>query len=277
MEILITMRNIITLLIFIWIFHIIEPVNAQTSDSLTARCFEWSIPIKTVWPMSDKAVDASIDYKVGFLGVYKYSLTCDYTDYWKCSPKYLLYQKVNGEFIGIKNEDMFNSQLEQLLKLIDKELMKNYIEKSVEAPDCFKGLDKPKPCQMEELKIDFNNAGIRFKYSFPTYLNDVGEWGTLCGDIGNVEINFPLYDILPYLKNQTTLTPNYCTPSGTKVNVRSEPSVKASVNFQRDKGEFFEILEVGKADVVNGKNGKWYKIDYNGKGGYIFSFYTLCP
>ena len=82
-----------------------------------------------------------------------------------------------------------------------------------------------------------------------------------------------LYDGL-YIYTQNK---NYCTPSGPKVNVRSDQSVKASVNFQLDKGEFFEILEVGKKDKVNGKDGAWYKIDYNGKSGYIFSFYTICP
>lgn len=67
-----------------------------------------------------------------------------------------------------------------------------------------------------------------------------------------------------------------CNPTGDNVNVRTKPDVKSDVSFQLDKNQTFELLSEEKSDVIKGNSGKWYKIKFENKEGYIFSFYTNC-
>lgn len=46
--------------------------------------------------------------------------------------------------------------------------------------------------------------------------------------------------------------------------------------FQVSKGEYFHIIENGKEDVVNGKSGRWKRIAYEKKKGWMFSAYMRC-
>lgn len=46
--------------------------------------------------------------------------------------------------------------------------------------------------------------------------------------------------------------------------------------FQVSKGEYFHIIENGKENVVNGKSGRWKRIAYEKKKGWMFSAYMRC-
>lgn len=67
-----------------------------------------------------------------------------------------------------------------------------------------------------------------------------------------------------------------CTPSGPDVNIRKAPGGNSDVLFQLSHGTYFDVLELGPPDRMHNKNGQWYRIDYKGEKGYIFSAYTYC-
>lgn len=246
-------------------------VNSQnpSGDSLKALSFDWSTLVdRNNW--EDEKVKVELLTSVRFFGNYKSFWVCEFNYNGKCYPEYLLYEKVNERFIQISNIELFNNNQSALIKMANEKIQKDFkdLKSNPDSRDCVSGQDELLPLPMESMQIAFSINGLSISYYF--------DFGTYCDFYNYSSVEFSWYDILPYLKNQNTQTPNYCTPSGPKVNVRSDQSVNASVNFQLDRGEFFEILEVGKKDKVNGKDGSWYKIDYQGKGGYIFSFYTLC-
>ena len=248
----------------------ISAFSQNTSgDSLKAKYFEWSIPVIAEWPGLEKTkIDQGIITYVVFFGQYKSVAICDFTDYWKCYSVPQLYEMKAGEFTAVSNQDFFNTKREELLRLINEQGRKYYdtLKLDSNVSDMLGEFEYYK--NLNQSEVSFSVTGVSLGYSF-----DLPSFYDCCS---STSISFSWNEILPYLKNQNTQTPNYCTPSGPGVNVRSEESVKASVNFQLDKGEFFEILEVGKKDKVNGNDGSWYKIDYRGQTGYIFSFYTLC-
>lgn len=61
---------------------------------------------------------------------------------------------------------------------------------------------------------------------------------------------------------------------GDNVNVRAEPNTKASVITKLNKTEWFDIIEKGSSEIINGKNDYWYKINYKNKTGWIFGAFT---
>lgn len=255
------------IILFIFTFHVVVNVSAQTTDSLKAKCFDLSTRVKGDWGYGP--IETDIITHVSFLGNYENIWICDFTDNWKCYPEYQIFVRADNDFVKVKNKEIFNNHQNALIQRINKHFQKEFnVLSTGDSKECFIGLEL-KMLSIDDVGIRFSEKEIQFIYYYGV--------APYCDVVGYSSLNITWDEILPYLKNQEKSTPNYCTPSGPKVNIRSEPNVKASVNFQLDKGEFFEILEEGKADIVNGKKGKWYKIDYNGKEGYIFSFYTLCP
>lgn len=253
-----------------WFFIVTNAFAQHTSgDLLKTKYFEWSVPVIAEWPGLEKTkIDQGIITYVIFFGKYKSIKICDFTYHWKSYSVPQLYELKNSEFTAIGNNDLFNTKGDELLRLINEQGGKYYdtLKLDSNVNDMLGEFEYYK--NLDQSTVSFSVDGVSLSYSF-----DLPPFYDCCS---STSISFSWNEILPYLKNQNTKTPNYCTPSGPKVNVRSEESVKASINFQMDRGEFFEILEVGKKDKVNGKDGSWYKIDYQGKGGYIFSFYTLC-
>lgn len=67
-----------------------------------------------------------------------------------------------------------------------------------------------------------------------------------------------------------------CTATGPNVNVRNGQGLGYSTLFQVSKGEYFHIIENGKEDVVHEKSGRWKRIAYEGKEGWMFSAYMRC-
>lgn len=67
-----------------------------------------------------------------------------------------------------------------------------------------------------------------------------------------------------------------CTATGPNVNVRDGQGVAYPTAFQVSKGEYFHIVENGREDVVNEKTGRWKRISYEGKKGWMFSAYMRC-
>ncbi|UBZ16076.1 SH3 domain-containing protein [Flagellimonas marinaquae] len=58
-------------------------------------------------------------------------------------------------------------------------------------------------------------------------------------------------------------------------NVRSEPSTTSDILFQVQKGNICHITAQGESLVeINGISDRWYKVNFNGKEGWVFGYYT---
>lgn len=57
---------------------------------------------------------------------------------------------------------------------------------------------------------------------------------------------------------------------GSNVNVRSRPAKNASVLFQLNKGDICDNMEKGELATLNGVTDNWYKIEYEGRQGWVF-------
>lgn len=60
------------------------------------------------------------------------------------------------------------------------------------------------------------------------------------------------------------------TVLGDNVNVRSSPDKQANVLFQMDKGDRCTFVEKGNIDQVKGDTEYWYKIEFEGRQGWVF-------
>lgn len=67
-----------------------------------------------------------------------------------------------------------------------------------------------------------------------------------------------------------------CTATGPNVHVREGQGLDYPTLFYVSKGEYFHIVENGKEDVVHDKPGRWKRIKYEGKKGWLFSAYMRC-
>ncbi len=61
---------------------------------------------------------------------------------------------------------------------------------------------------------------------------------------------------------------------GSKVNIRSNPSVLGNVFMQLNSGDICEIIEKGNLENVNGISDYWYKIRFNGQIGWVYGNFT---
>ncbi|HNW88621.1 MAG TPA: SH3 domain-containing protein [Bacteroidales bacterium] len=61
---------------------------------------------------------------------------------------------------------------------------------------------------------------------------------------------------------------------GNRVNIRTAPSTNASVIMQLNTGDVCEVLEKGNSENINGIVDYWYKINFNGKIGWVFGSFT---
>jgi len=228
----------------------------------------WTDSVDGEWPGIDEKVRTNIDTRVTLIGPFMCKYICDFTNYWKCYPEITLYEYKQNTFQPIEESDLFVDGGKKLLEIANKKVADDYQRGQGKEHDCFVGMNPPGTVDWKNVSISFGEKGIFLSYYFDS--------GSYC-DAENWSDTLVAWNIVePLLKTSIKSTPNFCTPSGLKVNVRAEESAKAEVLFQLDKGEFFEILETGKTDKVNGKSGSWYKINFEGKTGYIFSFYTLC-
>lgn len=58
-------------------------------------------------------------------------------------------------------------------------------------------------------------------------------------------------------------------------NVRSEPNSKGNILFQLVKGDICHIIEQGGSlEKVGNQTDRWYKINFKGKEGWVFGYYT---
>ncbi|WP_318310571.1 SH3 domain-containing protein [Flagellimonas crocea] len=58
-------------------------------------------------------------------------------------------------------------------------------------------------------------------------------------------------------------------------NVRSNPNNNADILFQVEKGDICHIVAQGESlEKMNGITDRWYKINFNGKEGWVFGYYT---
>jgi len=64
------------------------------------------------------------------------------------------------------------------------------------------------------------------------------------------------------------------TINGSKVNIRALPNLKASVMFQLNTGDVCVIIENGNWENINGNIDRWYKINYNGKIGWVYGSFV---
>ncbi|HNW89219.1 MAG TPA: SH3 domain-containing protein [Bacteroidales bacterium] len=79
------------------------------------------------------------------------------------------------------------------------------------------------------------------------------------------------------LSNQTKNGDNnlgQLTINGTKVNVREKPGITAQVIMQLNTGDKCEIISKGNQVTVNGSSNYWYKINFNGKTGWVFGVFV---
>jgi tetratricopeptide (TPR) repeat protein len=74
--------------------------------------------------------------------------------------------------------------------------------------------------------------------------------------------------------SQTNNTGGKLTIKGTKVNIRTAPSMKSGVAMQLNTGDICELLEKGNLENINGINDYWYKISRNGTTGWVFGNFT---
>jgi hypothetical protein len=61
---------------------------------------------------------------------------------------------------------------------------------------------------------------------------------------------------------------------GNIVNIREKPSTTAKVIFKLKQGDDCILLEKGKSENIGDKTDYWYKINFNGKIGWVFGAYT---
>jgi len=70
--------------------------------------------------------------------------------------------------------------------------------------------------------------------------------------------------------NNPENVPDQLYINGSKVNIRSTPSLNSEVIFQLNTGDKCDIIEKGKQETIKGSTNFWYKINYSGKNGWVF-------
>jgi len=68
--------------------------------------------------------------------------------------------------------------------------------------------------------------------------------------------------------------PSTLTIKGTKVNIRSFPSLRSNVLFQLNTGDVCYIAEKGNLENINGATDYWFKVNFNGKIGWVFGTFS---
>jgi hypothetical protein len=238
-----------------------------TSGYSQIRTFQWSDSVDGEWNNGfDGKTRTSIDTRIVIIGNYLYKSKSDFTYHWKCIPEVTLFEYRNNSFQPITNPDVFTDGGKAFLDLANLRLKQNYKTTEGEVNECLEGTEGYQT--WEQIGIEFEEKGI-----YPTYFK---EPTSACGGFNFCDTLIPWERAKPMFRNSVEKTSNFCTPAGPKVNIREMESAQSNVLFQLDKGQFFEIISSGKNDTVNGKSGWWYKINFEGKAGYIFSFYTLC-
>jgi hypothetical protein len=231
------------------------------------KTFAWSDSVDGEWNNGfDGKVRTSIDTKIVIIGNYLYKCKSDFTYHWKCIPEEKLFEYRNNSFQPIAKPEVFADAGKAFLDIANIKLKQNYTMMGGDINECLYGMQEFQG--WERIGVEFNEKGIS-----PTYYDEAE---TSCGGYNFCDTLITWATAKTMFKNLNAITPNFCTPSGPKVNVRASPGAKGEIIYQLDKGQFFEILETGKTDKVNGKPGTWYKINFEGAIGYIFSFYTLC-
>ncbi len=76
------------------------------------------------------------------------------------------------------------------------------------------------------------------------------------------------------LKPSAEAVPTSLSVTGSSVNMRVLPSVKAARIKQLKMNDSCAVLERGKMDTVGGFVDYWYKIKYKTKEGWVFGQYT---
>ena len=236
------------------------------SANAQVKSFFWTDSVDGEW--QGEKVRTTIDTKVYFIGNYMCKSVCDFTYSWKCERSVKLYEYKDNHFEPLETKELFKDKGKELLSIANLKLQQSYNEGKGKVHDCFVGMDNPGAKEWNSFETGFSEEGFWLSYFFDA--------GGYCDAYNWSDTLIQWEKIKPMLTNPLVITPDFCTPSGPKVNIRSEESSKSEVLFQLDKGEFFEIISKGKEDKVNGKSGLWYMINYFGKTGYIFSFYTLC-
>lgn len=131
--------------------------------------------------------------KTCLYGKYK-TITQGYPDYkGRYSYEYTLHKKdVNGSYVQIKNEMLFNENKNELLSVINSRIKKEYmsLSKDPETLDCFEGATFS-PYNFNQMGIDFDNTGINFHVAFSL--------GSACMAVDGTVITFSFDQIQEYL------------------------------------------------------------------------------
>jgi hypothetical protein len=80
--------------------------------------------------------------------------------------------------------------------------------------------------------------------------------------------------VVDSLKKIEDAKPKVLIISGTNVNLRVEPNLKAVRIRQLKTNDTCEILEKGKQETIDGTTDFWYKIRHKTKEGWIFGAFT---
>lgn len=230
------------------------------------KSYFWTDSVDGEW--QGEKVRTHIETRVYLIGNYMCKSVCDFTYSWKCDRNIYLFEYVDNSFKSLNAKNMFKDEGQELLRLANIKLQQSYKEGQGQVHDCFVGIENPGNQDWKSFEAGFSDNGFWLSYFFDS--------GSYCDAYNWSDTLINWENIKPMLLNPLVTTPDFCTPSGPKVNIRSAESAKSEILFQLDKGDFFEIISRGKKDKVNGKSGTWYKINYSGQTGYIFSYYTLC-
>jgi hypothetical protein len=107
----------------------------------------------------------SVTTKIGTLGKYK-TVATGVADY-KGRYNHHFYQLFRGEDV-IVNSEMFNEKQDQLLKIINQVIEKEYLalKEDPENAQCFEGTGAFSPFQMNMLGIEFDKGFVKFHCTF---------------------------------------------------------------------------------------------------------------
>jgi uncharacterized protein (TIGR02145 family) len=127
-----------------------------------------------------------------------------------------------------------------------------------------------------EKSYDAFAMSVNSNYQVNEVGSSIGEYN-LCRCVTNAEVqsNTPSDNEIPVDRGSEVLF--ICSVVGKNVNIRKENNTNSEVLFQLNEGDKLNVLDMDGSEItLNGKTGKWYYIEYEGKEGCVFSTYTKC-